>query len=69
MARIRSMLVAGGLLLFACAVDQVDLEGKQCPCAKGWTCDPTTQRCVQPSGSGGAGGTGGSAGSTGGAAG
>ncbi len=31
----------------ACRVDEVDLDGKQCPCAAGWTCAPATNTCVR----------------------
>ncbi|HEV7554819.1 MAG TPA: hypothetical protein VGO00_05140 [Kofleriaceae bacterium] len=33
--------------LVACKVPDVDLTGKHCPCASGYTCDDTTQLCVQ----------------------
>lgn len=33
-------------LAAACVLDPVDLEGKQCPCADGWYCDPATLRCM-----------------------
>jgi hypothetical protein len=35
------------LLVFAgCSVPVVDLTGKSCPCAPGYTCNPTTNTCV-----------------------
>jgi hypothetical protein len=34
-------------LLPACQVDDLDLAGKTCPCASGWTCEPSTNTCVQ----------------------
>ena len=33
--------------LVACKVPDVDLTGKHCPCASGYTCDDNTQLCVQ----------------------
>lgn|GEM_PF-3263291 len=33
--------------LGACKVPDVDLTGKHCPCASGYTCDDNTQLCVQ----------------------
>jgi len=30
----------------ACSIGPVDLAGKQCPCADGWTCDTATNTCV-----------------------
>lgn len=33
--------------LSACTVPDLDLEGRACPCADGWTCDPATDTCVQ----------------------
>lgn len=32
--------------LTACALDRVELVGKQCPCADGFVCDAPTNRCV-----------------------
>ena len=34
-------------VLAACKVPAVDLTGKHCPCASGFTCDDNTQLCVQ----------------------
>jgi hypothetical protein len=31
----------------ACSVDDVDLDGKQCPCTTGWICDTPTNTCVR----------------------
>jgi hypothetical protein len=31
----------------ACRVPDVDLDGKRCPCASGWTCDVSSQTCVE----------------------
>jgi len=39
--------------LAACSVPDVDLEGKQCPCAAGYVCDKPTNRCFPPNGDGG----------------
>ncbi len=51
---------------YACSVDAVELEGKECPCAAGYTCDPRTRVCIIGNATGGAAGaTGGAAGATG----
>lgn len=44
-----------GLLAAAGCLEHeaVDLSGKACPCAEGWTCDDTTDTCVRGSGGGG----------------
>jgi hypothetical protein len=34
-------------LAAACSVGDLDLSGKQCPCAAGWTCDTATNICMQ----------------------
>jgi hypothetical protein len=31
----------------ACRVDELDLEGKRCPCVTGWTCEVATDTCVR----------------------
>lgn len=31
----------------ACRVDELDLEGKRCPCVAGWTCETATDTCVR----------------------
>lgn len=31
----------------ACRVDDLDLEGKRCPCVAGWTCEIATDTCVR----------------------
>lgn len=55
---IASTAAWAGSLLLACSVDEVDLEGKACPCADGWECDAATQTCHRPvAAGGGAGGT------------
>jgi hypothetical protein len=41
------------LLLAACSVPDVSLEGKQCPCADGYVCDTPTNRCFPSNGDGG----------------
>jgi hypothetical protein len=33
--------------LVACQVGDLDLQGKACPCASGWVCEPRTNLCVQ----------------------
>ncbi len=50
----------------ACSVEPVELGGKTCPCEDGWTCDPSSNRCIE-NGAGASGGTAGA--STGGASG
>ena len=40
----------------SCSVAEVDLEGKRCPCAAGWVCDPETDLCVVDRAAGGSGG-------------
>lgn len=47
------MKVAALLLLAACSVPGVSLEGKQCPCADGYVCDMPTNRCFPSNGDGG----------------
>lgn len=54
----------GALLAWTCSIDPVDLEGKDCPCAAEYTCDPRTNTCIIGNATGGAAGA-----STGGAAG
>ncbi|MBK7581522.1 MAG: hypothetical protein IPI67_15095 [Myxococcales bacterium] len=75
---VRALTGAGWLLavwVAGCTVDGVDVEGKACPCASGYVCDVTSNRCVVPGGDAGPGGTssgggvsgsGGSGGATGG---
>jgi len=43
-------VVLGGAQLAgpACSVEPIELDGKECPCASGWTCDEATQLCVRP---------------------
>jgi hypothetical protein len=31
----------------SCRVDELDLEGKRCPCVAGWTCETATDTCVR----------------------
>jgi hypothetical protein len=45
--------VAALLLLGACSISPVSLEGKQCPCADGYVCDTPTNRCFPSNGDGG----------------
>lgn len=46
----RSTLLAAALatcsVLAGCVFDPVDLRGKACPCAGGWTCDEERNECV-----------------------
>lgn len=41
------------MLLVACSVPAVDLEGKQCPCTDGFACDTSTNLCRPSDGDGG----------------
>jgi len=62
MALVVPWVVAGS----ACSVDEIDLDGKKCPCADGYVCDSTSNTCVKEgASSGGAGGTSGSGGASG----
>jgi hypothetical protein len=51
----RPSLVTVGLVAIAvavasgCSIDRLDLSGKGCPCAAGWTCDITTSHCLETS--------------------
>lgn len=38
---------AAVVALSACILPELGLEGRPCPCAEGWTCDPATDTCVQ----------------------
>ncbi len=76
MPSLRPTLVAcaWSVAVTGCSVEPVSLDGKACPCEDGWTCEPTSNRCVAPGSvaSGGAAGanTGGASGAaTGGASG
>lgn len=42
----RVAIVLAGCAASACSVGPLDLTGKQCPCADGWTCDLGTNTCV-----------------------
>lgn len=35
------------LLLTACVLDPVELDGRSCPCVEGWVCDVPRDRCVR----------------------
>jgi len=35
------------IAMAACTVADVDLTGKQCPCAAGWTCETASNTCVR----------------------
>jgi hypothetical protein len=44
----RALLLAAALLApSACKVDELDLEGKACPCVAGFTCETSTNTCVR----------------------
>src|SRR5258706_3301834 len=68
-ARTLAWTIVGGAAIFAsCTVSEIDLDGKRCPCADGWTCIEATQLCVPGHDAGGKGGdasTKGGAGGTG----
>jgi hypothetical protein len=44
---IRAVAVSVAAAAAACSIGPVDLNGKQCPCADGWTCDTVTNTCVE----------------------
>ena len=56
------LLCLPALAVWACGVEPVDLTGRECPCAAGWQCDATSNRCVEvvPDASVDSGGAGGS---------
>ncbi len=41
-----SAALVGVLLMCACSVGELDLEGKTCPCVEGYRCDTVTNTCV-----------------------
>lgn len=41
------LAVASMLVLGACNLGEVDLTGKECPCAQGWVCDRSVNECVR----------------------
>jgi hypothetical protein len=43
----RVAFVAAALAWSACRVDELELEGKRCPCVAGWTCELATDTCVR----------------------
>jgi hypothetical protein len=45
-ARASASAVFVGATLVACGVGDLDLSGKKCPCASGYTCDVTQNLCV-----------------------
>lgn len=47
LASSRACGAALALTAAACTIDDIDLRGRSCPCAEGWTCDVTTNRCVE----------------------
>jgi hypothetical protein len=42
----RQWHLAAGTVLVGCAVADLDLQGKRCPCAAGWVCELATSTCV-----------------------
>ncbi|MFO0727354.1 MAG: hypothetical protein U1E65_26490 [Myxococcota bacterium] len=38
--------VLGCLLLLGCVIPGLELGGRACPCAPGYSCDPSTERCL-----------------------
>jgi hypothetical protein len=45
-----AVLFAGGVLFPGCVLGDVELEGRPCPCATGWTCDEAENVCVRSDG-------------------
>jgi hypothetical protein len=43
----RALLLGALLAPSACKVDELDLEGKACPCVSGYTCETSTNTCVR----------------------
>lgn len=41
------VLSAGCVLLAGCVLGDVELDGRPCPCASGWTCDDVENVCVR----------------------
>ena len=41
------LVLASGFVLAACNLGEVDLTGKECPCAQGWVCDRSVNECVR----------------------
>jgi len=41
------LVFASTLVLGACNLGEVDLTGKECPCAQGWVCDRSVNECVR----------------------
>lgn len=48
--RAAALAAALALALAGCSIPEVDLDGKQCPCASGWTCATATNTCVREPG-------------------
>lgn len=45
---VRSVVLAFCSMVCAgCVVEPLDLEGRRCPCAEGWTCDAAANVCVR----------------------
>jgi hypothetical protein len=48
----RVAAIAASTMLAGCSIPEVDLEGKQCPCAAGYTCELSTNTCHASAGDG-----------------
>lgn len=57
---VRASALSIAALVASCSVDEVSLDGKECPCVAGWVCDMERLVCVRPTvrGDGGAAGDG-----------
>lgn len=44
----KAVALAAAFLGSGCLVEPVDLDGRRCPCAEGWTCSAVTELCCQP---------------------
>src|SRR5262249_51703533 len=42
-------IVLASVAVSACSVPDLNLDGKQCPCAADYVCDTATNTCVRPS--------------------
>lgn len=47
MSRLPLAVASACLVLGACSLGEVDLTGKECPCAQGWVCDRAANECVR----------------------
>lgn len=57
MRDVAALAALAALVLSGC-LPEVDLSGRRCPCAEGWTCDPRRDLCVPSAGQGDDAGTG-----------